>query len=392
MLKVLIFAPLALEYGRGGEISAIELAAGLQRFYKITLVDTNRSFGERVLSKQVISKKLKGVRRSDQIKFAIIKLFDKNLDFPYPWEIVKLFKIVKNNDIIYTSVSNFKTDLLFMISSLLYRRAQFIVGYRKPLHSDKRFSLYNFKYRLSILFFSLFKKRIYHHTISLHAKKFLDNFYDPDKVFHIIHGIELENYVGNALKKKENNTLKFIYVGYLDDVHKGVGVLLNAIEQLIEKNRGLNILFEFCGIGPLESKLRKLEGKFPRQLKYNGYVSNNEISKYYKRCDVLLFPSRREPFGRVIIEALAANLLIICSKTFGSYEILSDKDFAFFFLEFSQEAIIEKICEIYDLWIDNPEKFKRLKISAKEYAFQNYSFSKELEMFKTLITEIRKNK
>ena len=36
-----IFSPLGLENGRGGEISVIELASGLQKFYKIMLMDTN---------------------------------------------------------------------------------------------------------------------------------------------------------------------------------------------------------------------------------------------------------------------------------------------------------------------------------------------------------------
>ena len=35
MVNILIFAPFALENGRGGEISAMELAVGLQRFYNI---------------------------------------------------------------------------------------------------------------------------------------------------------------------------------------------------------------------------------------------------------------------------------------------------------------------------------------------------------------------
>lgn len=390
MLKILIFAPLALENGRGGEISAIELAAGLQKFYKITLIDTNRFVGEKLLSKEVISKKLKGAKRSRQIKFATLNFFNKIFDFPYPWEIIKLFREVKKNDIIYISVSNFKTDLIFMIFSLLYRRGQFIIGYRKPIYSDKRFSLYNIKYRLSILFFSLFKKNFYHHTISLHAKKFLDHFYDPDKVFHIIHGVELENYIGNELKGSNNKTLKFIYVGYLDDVHKGVGVLLNGIEDLLKEEKKLGLFFEFCGIGPLESKLSKLEKKFPQYIKYYGYVNNDKIPEYYKKNDIFLFSSRREPFGRVIIEALAAKLLILCTKTFGSIEILKGKEFAFFFKDLSPESIKEKILEIYHLWINNPEKFRKLKQTAKEYAFHNFSFSKELQMFKILIDNIGK--
>ena len=84
-----------------------------------------------------------------------------------------------------------------------------IIGYRKPLHSDKLISLYNLKYTMSILFLSLFKKRIYHHTLSYQAKKYLENFYNPESVIHITHGIELVNYLDNGKKKKRNNILDF---------------------------------------------------------------------------------------------------------------------------------------------------------------------------------------
>lgn len=387
MLKVLIISPFSLEYGRGGELSSIELATGLQKYFKITLIDTNRLLSEKAFSDIAIKKKLKGLKVKSRIKFATIKVFNRNLDFPFPWEVLRLYRTVKKNDIIYFSTSNFKMDLILMMFSLLHRQAKFIIGYRKPLYSEKLLSLYNFKYRLSILFFSLFKRRFYHHTISYHAKKFLDNFYNPKKVIHIIHGINLKFYKDKEIKKRKNDTLKFLYVGYLDDVHKGIGVLLNAIEQLLENNRNLKLSFEFCGVGPLESELKKLEKKFPQLIKYNGYVSNDNISQYYKRNDIFLFSSRREPFGRVIVEALAAQLLILCTKTYGSIEILSGKDFAFFFRELSIEAIIDKIIEVYNLWINNPKKFKILQKSAKEYAFQNYAFSKELEMFKSLINK-----
>jgi len=388
MIKVLIISPFSLEYGRGGELSSIELATGLQKYFRITLIDTNRLLSEKTLSDIAIKKKLKGLKVKSRIKFATIKVFNRNLDFPFPWEVLRLYRTVKMNDIIYFSTSNFKMDLMLMMFSLLHKQAKFIIGYRKPLYSEKLLSLYNFKYRLSILFFSLLKRRFYHHTISYHAKKFLDNFYNPKKVIHIIHGINLKFYKDKEIKKRKNDTLKFLYVGYLDDVHKGIGVLLNAIEQLLENNRNLKLSFEFCGVGPLESELKKLEKKFPQLIKYNGYVSNDKISQYYKRNDIFLFSSRREPFGRVIVEALAAQLLILCSKTYGSIEILSGKKFALFFRELNPGAIIEKIYEIYNLWITNPKKIKELQRLAKEYAFQNFSFSKELEMFKTLIKKI----
>jgi len=386
--NIFILSPLALENGRGGEISSIELASGLQNFYNITLMDTNILFGKSILSPSIIKKKLKGVKRDKRMNFATLKFSDKIFTFPYPREILKLYGQIKKNKIVYTSSSTIKIDLLLVFFSLLQRKTKFIIGFRKPLLSDRIFSLYNLKYRISILLFSLLKKRFYFHTISYHAKKFLENFYKPNKVFHIIHGVELEGFINDSLEKRQSQTLKCIYVGNIDDVHKGVDILLDGIKKVIEENKNLRIFFEFCGKGPLESQVIELQNTYPKYVRYNGYISYDNIPEFYKRNDVFLFTSRREPFGRVIIEALAAELIIICSKTIGSIEILKGKDFAFFLQDLDANIIKEKICEIYNMWLKNPDKFIQLKKFAKEYAFQNYSVSQEILLFKNLIEKI----
>ncbi len=390
-LNIFIFSPLALENGRGGEISAIELASGLQDFYNITLMDTNILFGKSSLTHIVIKKKFKEFKKIKRMKFDTFKFFNKIFTFPYPWEIAKLYRQIKRNDIVYASSSTIKNDLLLILFSLISRKTSFIIGFRKPLFSKKIFSLYNLKQRISILLFSLLKRRFYFHTISYHAKKFFENFYKPNKVSHIVHGIELKGFADNNLEEKQSKTLNCIYVGYIDKVHKGVDVLLDSIEKIIEENKNLRIFFEFCGEGPLESRIIELQNNYPKFVRYNGYVSNEKIPEYYKRNDVFLFTSRREPFGRVIIEALAAELIILCSKTIGSIEILKGKEFAFFLRELNTNLFKEKIYEIYNMWLKNPDKFIQLKKLAKEYAFQNYSVSQEILMFKDLIDKIDRN-
>lgn len=388
MVNVLIVSPLALENGRGGEISSMELAAGLNKYYNTFFVHTNIFIGKKLLSKKTIDTKLNGVIIKTRMKFATINISNLVFTFPYPWDLVKFYRIVKKNEIIYTSCSTFKQNFIFMLFSLLHRRGRFIIGYRKPLHSDKLFSLYNIKYRLSILFFSLFKKRIYHHTLSKSAKKFLDLFYDPNKVIHIVHGIDLNKYKDDFFKAKSREVLKFIYIGYLDDIHKGIKVLAETLDEFLKEYNDLKIFFEFCGMGPLETKIKTLESKFPNFIKFHGYISNDLVPEYYKRSDVYMFTSRVEPFPRAIMEALGSGLLVICSKTIGSVELLKGQEFSFFLNKLDKTSIKEKILEVYNLWIKDPERMYKLQKSAKDYVFKNFSSSKEIESFKSLIDKI----
>ncbi|MFX1480451.1 MAG: glycosyltransferase family 4 protein [Promethearchaeota archaeon] len=388
MKRIFIFSPLALENGRGGEISSMELATGLNRFFNVVFADTNRFSGKALFSKDLIMKKLNGIKKVHRLNFATVRIGNKYFDIIYPWELVKVYNLTKSCDVIYTSISNFKISLMFIILSIINRKVKLIVGYRRPLHSNKLFSIYNIRYRLTILLYSIFKKRVYHHALSHHAKMFLDKFYDPQKVRHIIHGVQLENYRQKTINKDPIDVLKFVYIGYLDDIHKGVKVLLAGIEKFIEHNHPKDVFFEFCGMGPLESHLKALEDKYPQYVRFNGYISYDDIEKYYQKNDVFLFSSRQEPFPRVLMEALAAKSVIICSKTIGSVELLKGKEFAFFIKELNPLEISEKILEVYELWKKDHVFFKNLQTLAQEFAIKTHSSTIEINMFKDWIESI----
>ncbi|MFX1315210.1 MAG: glycosyltransferase family 4 protein [Promethearchaeota archaeon] len=392
MINILIFSPVSLEYGRGGEFYSIDLAGGLQKYYNVTLCHTNLLYNKRLLTKERLIREFKArkfkFKKIERIRFSTIDLFKRQFNFPYPLDILRLYKKLKKNDIVYLSVSDIKINLIFMFYSIFNRRIKFILGYHKPFVSEKLFSLYNLKYRISILFFSLFKKNFYHQTISLHAKKFLENFYNPKKIFFVVEGLNLEIFFNNKFEKIRNPKLKIIYVGALNDEHKGVGVLLDAIKQLLEKYQDINISFEFYGFGPLELEVKRLIQRFPQYIKLFGYIEYNALVNSYKNSDVFISSSRREPFGRVIIEALAGKLVVICSKIFGSSDILKGKDFAFFLKELYPQEIIDKIMIVYKKWLEKPEEFLKLQNSANKYVFETYSMSREIEMFKEIIDKI----
>lgn len=392
MTKILIFNPLSLEFGRGGEFYSIDLAAGLQKYHNVTLYHTNLLYNKKLLSNQRVLNEFKlrnfKFKTIKRMKFSTLNLFKWQFNFPFPLDIIRLYRELKNNDVVYLSVSDIKINLIFMLYSLFNHRIRFILGYHKPFVSEKVFSLYNLKFRISMLLFSLFKKSFYHQTISIHAKKFLEKFYNPKKVIFVVEGLNLEIFFNDKFEKKRNPILKMVYVGALNDEHKGVGVLLKAVEQLFEEYPDLKMNFEFYGFGPLEMEVKRLTKKFPQHIRLIGYIDYQKLVQSYQNNDVFISSSRREPFGRVIIEALAAKLVVICSKTFGSIDILKGKDFAFFLKELTPQEIKEKIFKVYNLWLEHPEELERLQNAASKYAFETYSMSREIEMFRKLIKKI----
>ena len=86
MTNIFIFSPFSLENGRGGEISAMELAFGLQDYFKVSLIDTNIITSEKLLSKEAIRNKIKGVNYIGQMKYLTYGIFDKIFTLPRPHE------------------------------------------------------------------------------------------------------------------------------------------------------------------------------------------------------------------------------------------------------------------------------------------------------------------
>ncbi len=83
-----------------------------------------------------------------------------------------------------------------------------------------------------------------------------------------------------------------------------------------------NSLLYIAGKGPLESELKQLITRL--DLKDKVILAGNvpDAKRYFKAFDVFVLTSDREPFGMVLLEAMAAELPIICSDCGGGAEVV----------------------------------------------------------------------
>jgi glycosyltransferase involved in cell wall biosynthesis len=96
---------------------------------------------------------------------------------------------------------------------------------------------------------------------------------------------------------------------------KGFDVLIAAFERAAIPNAKLVIL----GEGSERRRLEKM--RTPRVL-LPGFRAN--IKDYYQAFDVFVCPSRQEPFGFVLLEALDAGVPVIAADSPGPSEILDE--------------------------------------------------------------------
>lgn len=82
-----------------------------------------------------------------------------------------------------------------------------------------------------------------------------------------------------------------------------------------------NSLLYIAGKGPLEQSLKQLIAEL--DLEENVILAGNvpDAKRYFKAFDAFVLTSDREPFGMVLLEAMAAELPIICSDSGGGAEI-----------------------------------------------------------------------
>ena len=107
-------------------------------------------------------------------------------------------------------------------------------------------------------------------------------------------------------KSKRIGDLKYLYVGRLIN-KKNLFLLINTFN---ESKKPLEIV----GSGYLLNELKSLANS---NIVFTEFVDNKHIYKYYLRNDIFILPSKAEPWGLVIEEAIYYHLPVIISNAVG---------------------------------------------------------------------------
>ena len=73
-----------------------------------------------------------------------------------------------------------------------------------------------------------------------------------------------------------------------------------------------------CGVGPMEATLRE---RYPN-VHWLGVLPRHELAHVYTAADILVFPSRTETFGLVMLEAMASGLPVAAYPVDGPLQVV----------------------------------------------------------------------
>ena len=105
---------------------------------------------------------------------------------------------------------------------------------------------------------------------------------------------------------------------------KGLDVLLMAVETLASESHGYK--FVIVGDGPEERGLRELTAhlKIEKHVNFYGEALVEDIPVLIQNCAFVVLPSRSEPFGIVLLEAMTFGKAIVATSVGGIPEIVTD--------------------------------------------------------------------
>jgi phosphatidylinositol alpha-mannosyltransferase len=113
------------------------------------------------------------------------------------------------------------------------------------------------------------------------------------------------------------------FIGRYDESRKGMAVLLAALQTLVEKRPGLQLLV--AGRGDQEEFLKTLPPSVAGSVVLLGLISEAEKASMLRSVDVYVAPNTGgESFGIILLEAMAARTPIVASDIDAFRRVLDD--------------------------------------------------------------------
>jgi glycosyltransferase involved in cell wall biosynthesis len=180
-----------------------------------------------------------------------------------------------------------------------------------------------------------------------------------------------------ALGLPRDDTLVFT-LGRLDE-RKGFDLYLEAAARVLAEGDQKKITFVLSAGASSQGELQeqeKLEAIARRHnlgdaLHWLPVLSEAVVPQYYAACDIFVMPSRYEPFGIVMLEAMSAELPVVATIHGGPTKVIED----------GVDGMLVDPCDVGALadgiqkLVTSPEMRKALGANARRKVLSDYSWS-----------------
>jgi glycosyltransferase involved in cell wall biosynthesis len=173
--------------------------------------------------------------------------------------------------------------------------------------------------------------------------------------------------------------LRMVYVGRIDE-SKGVHVAIETVKELTLRNRKMDVCLDVVGVGPKDymQRLRSLATSLTLgdKVRFLGFMEHEEVKARLPGYDVLLFPSLWvEPFGIVVVEAMAKGVVVVATNRGGPAEIITDGVSGLLVEPGTASGMAEAVLGL----AEDRAQASRIRMAALERIRREYSQSRKMD-------------
>ena len=308
--------------------------------------EEKKNVAKQVIKKEIITQKNSRVRNI----LSSIKLLIKSLP-----EALKIIKVIHKFDIEILHLNhNLNGDRAGIIAGILTKKK--IISHHRGLYKPVLIDIMLSKYIDKIICISDYVKTEY-----------VQNGIDGKKCLTVYNGVDT-----SFFKPLENNSEEIVIgcIGRLEH-WKGQQVLIEAIPAIIKNFPKAK--FQFIGNGSNKANLILLANKFDVKDSIEFVGSVNNVKDYIKDFTIAVHSSvEPEPFGRVLIEAMAMGKVVISTNIGGPKEIIENNVDGYLLEPNQPQVLAEKIIQL----LQDKYLRKNIEIKAREKVVNYFDSNK----------------
>jgi glycosyltransferase involved in cell wall biosynthesis len=203
----------------------------------------------------------------------------------------------------------------------------------------------------------------------------------PDTTLILYPGVDPKPYLqaSPSRERQQDELLHLLYFGSLVE-HKGVHIAIESLRLLKEWGCAGRLDLTILGSGhpDYEARLHDLAAGYGlgERIHFVPQVPRDQIPDRLRDCDCFLFTSLwAEPFGRSIVEAMLAGLVVIGSDTGGSREIFEYYDHEMLFQPGDARRLADLILRV----LNDPELRARLAEAGRRVALEHFTLERMID-------------
>ena len=178
-----------------------------------------------------------------------------------------------------------------------------------------------------------------------------------------------------------------LYAGRLVE-RKGVGDFLNVVPDVLKT--APRTRFVVAGGDPQASPTELARSWLPPQLEgsrrsihFTGWLDPRRLAQWYRTADVLVVPSRYEPFGMVVLEGMLHGLTVVASDVGGPGEIIDAGDTGLLFPPKDTSSLAEALGRV----VTDPPLRLRLGAAAASEARRRWGWDRIVQQMRAVYGE-----